>query len=396
VRREGNRVRITAELIDTREGFTIWSETFDREFAGIFALQDEITRAIVDALKLKLEIPGPAQVTQNAKAYDLYLRARALGVRSDEQSLERTIALLRQALMEDPHFAAAWGALAWVYLSIVDAYRAPLEILGPAQHAALMAVAHDEGAAAGHIFFGAIASIFTWDFPVAKRELERAVALDPHSSDARRWHAWHLARVERDFAAARAEVERAQGLDPLYTWPAWAASAIAIAQGEYDAAMQFAERVVAIDPNFFYDEDPIAHVYVAMGCWEEAVKRYESLPASTPGMPNFELESVTRIPVRKPRRTKFWKSLRPARNIATWIVPTLQRFMPLSEIQMKPLRSWIRPTKIDPPESVRRGFTLGWHRCLTIRVSGHWNTRSIILPWPCRPSPQPSESQRQE
>jgi adenylate cyclase len=289
VRREGNRVRITAELIDTREGFTIWSETFDREFAGIFTLQDEITRAIVDALKLKLEIPGPAQITQNAKAYDLYLRARALRVRSDEQSLERTIALLRQALMEDPHFGAAWGALAGVYLSIVDAYRAPLEILGPAQHAALMAVTHDEGATAGHIFFGAIASIFTWDFPVAKRELERAVALDPHSSDARRWHAWHLARVERDLAAGRAEVERAQGLDPFYTWPAWAASAIAIAQGDYDAAMQFAERVVAIDPNFFYDEDPIAHVYVAMGRWEEAVKRYESLPPSILGMPNFEL-----------------------------------------------------------------------------------------------------------
>ena len=196
---------------------------------------------------------------------------------------------MRQALIEDPHFALAWGDLAWAYLSIVDAYRAPLEILTPAEHAALMAVANDEHAGAGHTYFGAIALIFNCDFPVAKRELERGVALDPNSSDAHRWHAWYLARVERDFVAARAELERSQTLDPFYTWPAWAASAVAIAQGDYEAAMQFAERVLTIDPHFLYDEDPIAHVYVAKGRWQDGVKRYESLSASALGGPNFEL-----------------------------------------------------------------------------------------------------------
>jgi adenylate cyclase len=289
VRREGNRIRITAELIDVSKGSTTWSETFDREFAGIFVLQDEITRATVEALKLKLDIPVAVPPTHNAKAYDLYLRARALGSYSDERSLEQTIALLRQALMEDPHFAAAWGDLARAYLSIVDAYRAPLEILAPAQHAALMAVAHDEAAAAGHIFFGAISLIFTWDFPVAKRELAHAVMLDPDSSDARRWHAWYLARVEKDFDSARAELERARILDPLSPWPVWAASTVAIAHGDYEAAMQSAEHLLEIDPHFFYDEDPIAHVYVAMGRWHEGIKRYESLAVSVLGKPNFEL-----------------------------------------------------------------------------------------------------------
>src|SRR5213079_522034 len=77
--------------------------------------------------------------------------------------------------------------------------------------------------------------------------------------------------------------------DPFYTWPAWAASAVAIAQGDYEAAMQFAERVLTIDPHFLYDEDPIAHVYVAKGRWQDGVKRYESLSASALGGPNFEL-----------------------------------------------------------------------------------------------------------
>ena len=109
VRRDGNRVRITAELIDASEGFTIWSETFDREFERIFALQDEITHAIIDALKLKLDIPTARPATRNTEAYDLYLRARALGAHSDERSLERQIALLHEALAADPDYTTAWA-----------------------------------------------------------------------------------------------------------------------------------------------------------------------------------------------------------------------------------------------------------------------------------------------
>ncbi len=293
VQKAGDDVMISVQLIDAGSGTQLWAQSYRRALKNIFEVEGEVAEKVAEALKVKL-VPAEAQrlvapVTTNPRAHDLYLRAHALGAHSDEQSMEQTIALLRQALMEDPHFAAAWGDLAGAYLSIVDAYRAPLEILAPAQHAALMAVANDEGAAAGHIFFGAIALIFNRDFPVSKRELERGVALDPNSSDARRWHAWYLARVEKDFVAARAELERAQTLDPFYTWPAWAASAVAIAQGDYEAAMKFAERVLAIDPHFLYNEDPIAHVYVAMERWQDGVKRYESLPATTLGGSNFEL-----------------------------------------------------------------------------------------------------------
>ena len=162
-------------------------------------MEAEVAEKVAEALKVKL-VRAEAQrlatpATTNPRAHDLYLRAHALGTHSDEQSLEQTITLLRQALIEDPHFALAWGDLAWAYLSIVDAYRAPLEILTPAEHAALMAVANDEHAGAGHTYFGAIALIFNCDFPVAKRELERGVALDPNSSDAHRWHACSRGRA---------------------------------------------------------------------------------------------------------------------------------------------------------------------------------------------------------
>jgi len=289
VRRDGNRVRITAELIDASEGFTIWSETFDREFERIFALQDEITHAIIDALKLKLDIPTAGPATRNTEAYDLYLRARALGAHSDERSLERQIALLHEALAADPDYTTAWAELACACASIADAYRAPLEVLCTMRHAALMAVKTDEKAGAGHIWLAAVALNYDWNFPIAKVELERAIALDPNSSDARRWYGWYLARVERDFVRARAQMRWARNLDPLYTWPVWWESDIAIAQGDHTAALQFAERVIEIDPDFFYEEDPIAHVYLAMRRWEDALKRYESLPDSTFSRPNFEL-----------------------------------------------------------------------------------------------------------
>ncbi len=183
----------------------------------------------------------------------------------------------------------AWGDLAGAYLTIADAYRAPLEVLGPMRRAALMAVQTDEGAGVGHIWLGAVSTLYDRNFPLARRELERAVALGPNSSDAHRWLGWYLARVERDFEGGRAELEKARVLDPFYTWSLMFQCFIEIARGEYKGALQFAERVMEINPRFFYDVDPIASVHAAEGRWEEAAKRYESLPAGLMSKPNFQL-----------------------------------------------------------------------------------------------------------
>ena len=102
------------------------------------------------------------------------------------------------------------------------------------------------------------------NFPLAKRELERAIALDPDSADTHRLYGWYLARTERNFIAARQEMAHARALDPLYTWPLWAESSVAIAQGDYESALWLAERVIEINPEFLYDEDPIA---MSMSRW---------------------------------------------------------------------------------------------------------------------------------
>src|SRR5205085_7337850 len=91
LRREGNRIRITAQLVSERDGFHIWSDTFERELQGVFAVQDEITRSIVDALKIKLAVVPPARVQQNTQAYDLYLQGLYLSNKSDEENLRKSL-----------------------------------------------------------------------------------------------------------------------------------------------------------------------------------------------------------------------------------------------------------------------------------------------------------------
>src|SRR4029077_19366381 len=117
VRRDGNRVRITAELIDAGDGFTIWSETYEREMRGIFALQDEITRSIVDTLKLKLAISPPAP-PRSASAYEDYLKGLFYSDKSTEEALRRSLEFFERALEKDQKFSRAWTGIAksWLWL----------------------------------------------------------------------------------------------------------------------------------------------------------------------------------------------------------------------------------------------------------------------------------------
>src|SRR5437899_777116 len=126
VRRDGNRVSISAELIDACDGFTIWSETYEREMHGIFALQDEITRSIVDTLKLKLAI-SPSAPPRSTDAYDDYLHGLFYSDKSTEEALRRSLEFFERALKKDPQLSRAWTGIAKSWLWLADAYVPPLE-----------------------------------------------------------------------------------------------------------------------------------------------------------------------------------------------------------------------------------------------------------------------------
>ena len=293
VQKSGDDVLINLQLIDARSDSHLWAQSYRRSFSHIFDIEAEVASEVVEALNVRLA-PAEAQrlrkaATENARAHDLFLRARALNNRSDEQSFRQAITLLEQAVKEDPSYAAAWAQIASTYVGIADAYSAPIDVLDPMRHAALQAVHADEKAAAGHVWLGVVALLYDRNFPLAKRELERAVVLDPNSPDAHRWLGRYLAMIEGKFVSARREVHWARALDPLNPWPVWFEMRIATAEGNYGNALDLARDILAIDPHFFYEVDPLANVYGAMGRWDQAVTRYESLPADPLRRPNFEL-----------------------------------------------------------------------------------------------------------
>jgi TolB-like protein/DNA-binding SARP family transcriptional activator len=273
VRRDGNRVRVTAELIDAWDGFTIWSETFERELQGIFAVQDEITRAILDALRLKLEISKPAP-TRDTEAYDIYLRGLFFSDKSTEEALRRSLEFFESALEKDPRLSGAWTGIAKAWLWLADAYVPPLEAYPKVRDAALNALRIDNNEAEAHVYLAETKRILDWDLDGAEMEFNRAVEIEPNSTPSNYFiAALYAARGDRDKALAY--LRRTAKIDPASLWVNNFASELYRYFGLYDEAVAAGERALQLDPAFVYGEPLLAALYREMGRFEEAIALYK-------------------------------------------------------------------------------------------------------------------------
>ena len=273
VRRDENRLRVTAELIDARRGFTIWSDTFEREMQSIFALQDEITRAIVDTLKLRLSIAPPAP-PRSADAYDSYLQGLFYSDKSTEEALRKSLGHFETALQKDPRFARAWTGIAKSWLWLADAYVAPLEAYSKVRDAALNALKIDKSDAEAHVYLGETKRILDWNMDDASREFCRAVELDPKSTPTNYFSAAFYAALG-DRENALKYLERTATIDPASLWVNNAACELYRYFGLYDEAIAAGERSLQLDPAFIYGEPLLAALYREMGRYEEAIALYE-------------------------------------------------------------------------------------------------------------------------
>ena len=276
VRRDGNRLRITAELTDCRNGFTLWSETFEREMQGIFALQDEITRAIVEALKLKLKIAPPtsSRIVRSTSAYDSYLHGLFYSDKAGEEDLRKSLEYFERALKQDPEFGRAWTGIAKSWLWLADAYVAPREAYSKVRDAAINALKIDKDDAEAHIYLGETKRILDWNMDGAAREFCRAVALDPKSTPSNYFSAaFWAARGERDEALKY--LERTATIDPASLWVNNAACELYRYFGLYDKAIAAGERALQLDPAFIFGEPLLAALYREMGRFDEAISLYE-------------------------------------------------------------------------------------------------------------------------
>src|SRR5437870_1527192 len=280
LRREGNRVRVTAELINARTGFHLWSETYDRELQGVFALQDEISRAIVDALKIKLAVSLPVHEQRNTEAYDLYLQGIFFSNKSSEEDLRRALRFFQGALEKDPTFSRAWTGIAKVWYFLADVYVKPLEAYPASKEAALKAIALDEKDAEAHCYLSEAKRVLDWDLAGENAELQHALQLDSNSAPAHFFSAL-LPLFRGELKEGLRLVLEAEKLDPVSPIISYVATAAYLANDRIDDAINEGQRTLLLDPNYFYLDSNLAAAYREKGNFPEAIAFYTKSQEAT-------------------------------------------------------------------------------------------------------------------
>jgi TolB-like protein/Flp pilus assembly protein TadD len=284
LRREGNRIRITAQLVNAANGFHLWSETYERELQGAFTVQDEITRAIVDALKIKLAIAPSAQLQPNSEAHDLYLQGLYFSNKSGEEDLRRSLNFFQRALQKDPNYAKAWTGIAKAWEWLADVYVKPLEAYPAVRMAAAKAIELDDKEAEAHVYLGDSQRVLNWDVAGCDAELKRALELDPNCGIAHLFLALSIASQGGAEAAALMHIREAVKVDPLSPIISTFAGFIDIAYGRLDDAIAEGRRTQLLDPNYLYQGSQLAVAYREKGMFAEALEIYKRNAEAT-GIP---------------------------------------------------------------------------------------------------------------
>jgi TolB-like protein/Tfp pilus assembly protein PilF len=280
VRKSGDRVRITAQLIRAADSSHLWSETYDRTLEDVFAIQDEISGEVVDALKvrllgqdtLKAEVGG----TTNARAYEAYLQGLySVNQGQQEVTLRKALAAFGQAVAEDPNYARAHAGRARVLGHLASNGYEPFDSgFGRAREAAERAIALEPGLAEAWLPLAYITSTVDLDIRKAQTYFERARALDPGSAEVQNLYSNFALGIGLTDKAIEAGSKAVQ-LDPLAPRQHIALATAYYGARRYDEALATARRAERLDPNFPSVHGSIGYVLLETGDFEEARAEFE-------------------------------------------------------------------------------------------------------------------------
>jgi TolB-like protein/DNA-binding winged helix-turn-helix (wHTH) protein/Flp pilus assembly protein TadD len=281
VRRDSERVRITAQLIQVRDQSHVWAREYDRDLGHLLELQGEIAREVANEIELSLSAGRriePAQGaaarlpgTQSYEAYDLYLKGQYFWNKRTSDGFRQAADYFQQAIDKDPNFAQAWAGLADTYSLMSTWYSGPPnELMPKARAAALRALSLDEGLAEAHTSLALIEENYDYDWPGAEKEFRRAIQLNPQYATAHQWYAEFLSWQGR-FDEAFAESGQARQLDPLSMIIATDHASILYYSRQYESAVEQCRSVLELDPAFDHAATSMIPSYLQLGRYDEAL-----------------------------------------------------------------------------------------------------------------------------
>jgi TolB-like protein/Flp pilus assembly protein TadD len=293
VRKSGNRLRVSTQLVRATDGEHLWSETYDRELRDVFKVQDQIAESVVTALKLKLS-PGqessPSRPS-NTDAYFHYLLAQQYVTRGGLDGYRRAVAAYRSAVASDPHYAAAYAGLAVAEAYLADGIgdSAGLDRASAAADRAIALAPHE---AQGYAARGFLRSTWAWDWTGAQADLAKALELDPNDASVLRRHSF-LSLQEGRRSEAITTGRKLVELDPLSA-PAWDSLALVLmVSGDYTAAREALRQALAIDPARVFTLHRAAIIELLDRRPREALAAAQKLRADDDGSQAFRLQDIT-------------------------------------------------------------------------------------------------------
>ena len=285
VAKAGNKLRITAQLIQAADGNHLWSDTYDRDMQDIFAVRSEVAQKVAETLKIRLLGEEKRKIdrkpTENIEAYNLYRQGRYYGDRVSEEGIKKALPFFEQAIQKDPRFALAYAGMADTYVAAADAFIAPREAFSKAKEAALKAIELDDTLAEAHASLGLVHYHYDWDWAAAEKEFKRALVLNPQS-------AWSYA-VYSQFLGGMGRVDEAneQGrrsleIDPLSVTARWCLGWAFLSAGRSDEAIEQLSKAVELDPGSAWARTFLGRAYLIKGMQQRAIQELETARRSEP------------------------------------------------------------------------------------------------------------------
>ena len=279
VRKSGDTLRITAQLVRASDGSQLWSEIYDRQITDVFKVQDEIAAAVVAALRVRLlpeqHVTNPHR-TVNSQAYDQFLLARQFNSRSTSEGYRKAIEAYRKAIALDPNYAAAYAGLAFAEVYAADSAETADENAAHktrALEAADKAIALAPNLADGYTARGWMRSNFLWDWVGAQADMRRALEIDPSNGGVQRTYGQVLCSMGR-MQEGIAAVRRSVALDPLSSAPWGNLGYYLTAAGQMAEARQALMRALQINPESTFAKSNLAQLELLEGNTQKALEMF--------------------------------------------------------------------------------------------------------------------------